>query len=259
MKKFRLATATAVLFAFAALTSCRDDGYSLNNYTVGWGTVEFSSTNRVTIKRDNGARLHVVNSHVPGWAFTDGKRVIVNYTILGERAGASRPEYNVSVNDIYRVLTKQPLLQSFIDAESQRADSVGDDRIGIRDAWFGDHFINLRFTARFGDTKAHMLTLVRDDVGTYGDDSVRLRLHHNAYNDPAIYNATGYVSFDLSSILPDGVASVPVKLTWLGLDGQEHFDGGTFNYSPVTPYAIGSRADGNEVVTIDANVQPDVK
>jgi hypothetical protein len=238
MKKLRLAAATAVLIALAAFGACRrDDGYSLGNYAIGWGTVEQGANNRVIIRRDNGSRLHIVDSRVPGSVYTAGKRVIVNYTILGEVQSASRPEYYAGINDLYRVLTKSPILQSFIDDAANRPDSIGDNRIHITNAWFGDHFINLRFNAYFGDTKAHLLTLVRDDIGVYGDDSVRLRLHHNAFDDPALYNASGYVSFDLSSILATAPAqtSVPVKLTWIGMDGAEHSDSGTFNYSPFTP------------------------
>ncbi|GHV01215.1 hypothetical protein FACS1894159_08650 [Bacteroidia bacterium] len=227
----------AAMAAFSALSmvACNDDrGYSTGNYTIAWGTVDTGNGDAsVVIRRDNGALLHVVNSRVPADAYHAGQRVIVNYTILGSVGGAPA-HYNVSINDLYQVLTKEPLLRSFIDQDQTvREDSIGNDPIGVTRAWFGDRFLNLRFDAKFGyRSQPHLLTLVQDDV-LVPDDTIRLYLHHNACDDQGNTLRSGYVSFEVASLLPAGQTSAPVKLFWDGLDGTTHSDRGVFTYPAV--------------------------
>jgi len=239
MKKLFVIFAAALLSS-AFLVSCNhDDGYSVGNFVVAWGTVDTTANGQMfAIRRDNGSTLFVQNSRVPASEFVAGQRVIVNYTILSSDNSTPR-NYNVSVNSLFQVLTKDYLLRSFIDEDTTgvRADSIGNDPVTVNRAWFGDRFINIDFSARFGNTVQHLITLVRDDVDT-PDDTVRLYLHHNAFGDPQLFSARGYVAFDIASVVPAGQGSVPVKLIWTDFGGNESSDSGTFTWprtSATTP------------------------
>ena len=234
MKRPFFICAIVAFLSIATFTSCNDDeSYSVGNYTIAWGTVGQNQGGGITVNRDNGTTLFVQSSRVPASAFVPGERVIVNYMILGDDGNRPPKSYNVQVNSLQRILTKGLLLQSFIDVYPVfRGDSIGNDPITVREAWFGGHYLNLHFSAYFGDTRTHLITLVRDDVVT-PDDTVRLYLHHNACDDPQRYSASGYVAFDIASIIPAGGSSVPVKLIWSGYDGREHSDKGTFTYPAV--------------------------
>jgi len=239
MKKLFLLVAVALVPALF-LVSCRHDDYSVGNFNIAWGTVDANANGwMAAIRRDNGSMLFVQNSRVPASSFVVGQRVIVNYSVLAATSDTPR-NYNVSVNGIFRVLTKDYLLRSFIDEDltGMRADSIGNDPIAVNDAWFGDRFINLDFSARFGNTTQHLITLVRDDVDT-PDDTVRLYLHHNAFDDPQQFLERGYVAFDIASVIPAGQGSVPVKLIWTALDGTVRSDSGTFTWPRTSATATG--------------------
>ena len=132
--------------------------------------------------------------------------------------------YYIRLYGVDDVLTKVPVKQSFINEDEEvRQDSIGNDPINVREAWFGGRYLNVEFRipVKDGSKEKHFINLVQDDVGTH-NDTVYVTLRHNAYgekpdtgNDRGNYSwGRGRVSFDLTSIVPEGQTSVPVKLLW---------------------------------------------
>lgn len=155
-------------------------------------------------------------------------RVYVNYSIVGSERDETGLEgnmnYYIRLYGFDDVLTKVPVKQSFINEDKEvRQDSIGNDPINVREAWFGGRYLNVEFRipVKDGSKEKHFINLVQGDVVAH-NDTVYVTLRHNAYgerpdtgNDQGNYSwGRGRVSFDLTSIVPEGQTSVPVKLLW---------------------------------------------
>ena len=249
----------AVLPAFAACDD-DDDYYYVHNGDV-WTTygnlekIDNGSRQKYAIRLDDGDRLIVTE----GMGFSadegdEGMRVHLRYAYVGserDETGLDTPmDYYIRLYDIDEVLCKQPVMQSFILAdEEHRTDSVGNDPINVTEAWLSGDYLNVEFKVamKHNSSVQHFINLVQDDVETHGD-TVYLYLRHNAYED-AIDLAEGRptgefrwgfgrVSFDVTSIVPEGQSSVPVKFIWTAFNKDltgtvEKSDTGTFHASPV--------------------------
>lgn len=219
--------------AMLLLASCNDDdGYSLNDYYAGWGTVVGSNDN-FHIRLDGSSNLYISATLVPVRGLEDGQRLIAYFTILGD-AGSTNPQsYYIRLNDYYKVLTKDPVLQSDVNEDPELEGEMGEDNVDMAAASFGWNYLNIKFGMRHTGSVTHRISLVRDDVteDPLREDSVYLYLRHNAMGDNQSQGTpygTGLVSFDISSIVPSGKTQVPVKLIWTGYDGVERYDKGTF-------------------------------
>lgn len=249
----------AVLPAFAACDD-NDDYYYVHNGDV-WTTygnlekIDNGSRQKYAIRLDDGDRLIVTE----GMGFSadegdEGMRVHLRYAYVGserDETGLDTPmDYYIRLYDIDEVLCKQPVKQSFILAdEEHRTDSVGNDPINVTEAWLSGDYLNVEFKVamKHNSSVQHFINLVQDDVETHGD-TVYLYLRHNAYEDaidltegrPAGEFRWGFgrVSFDVTSIVPEGQSSVPVKFIWTAFNKDltgtvEKSDAGTFHASPV--------------------------
>ncbi len=243
-----------------AFTACDDDD---EYYYVGGGSswlsygnlekIDNGSRSKYAIRRDDGSRLIVTEGLPINFSeATEDLRVYANYSILGserdETGLEGRMNYYIRLYALDDVLTKNPVKQSFIDKDEEvRQDSIGNDPINVREAWFGGRYLNVEFLVpvKEGSDEKHFINLVQDDVENH-NDTVYVTLRHNAYgetpesdNDRAHYFwGRGRVSFDLTSIVPDGQKSVPVKLIWTeyGKDTSETIDrqdSGTYTLSGV--------------------------
>ena len=228
-----------------AFTACDDDD---EYYYVGGGSswisygnlekIDNGTRSKFAIRRDDGSRL-IVTEGLPIHfdEATDDLRVYANYSIVGserdETGLEGRMNYYIRLYRLRDVLTKDPVKQSFINEdEEQRQDSIGNDPINVREAWFGGRYLNVEFNIPVtSDSKVqHFINLVQDDVVAH-NDTVYVTLRHNAYgekpdtgNDRGNYFwARGQVSFDLTSIVPEGQKSVPVKLIWT--EYEKNFSG----------------------------------
>lgn len=228
-----------------AFTACDDDD---EYYYVGGGSswisygnlekIDNGTRSKFAVRRDDGSRL-IVTEGVPldFKGAEEGLRMYMNYSIVGserdETGLEGRMNYYIRLYRYTDVLTKDPVKQSFINEdEEQRQDSIGNDPINVREAWFGGRYLNVEFSIPVtSDSKVqHFINLVQDDVKAH-NDTVYVTLRHNAYgekpdsgNDRGNYFwARGQVSFDLTSIVPEGQKSVPVKLIWT--EYEKNFSG----------------------------------
>ncbi|MCQ4874329.1 NigD1/NigD2 family lipoprotein [Butyricimonas paravirosa] len=228
-----------------AFTACDDDD---EYYYVGGGSswisygnlekIDNGTRSKFAIRRDDGSRLIVTEGLPINFdEATDDLRVYANYSIVGserdETGLEGRMNYYIRLYRLRDVLTKDLVKQSFINEdEEQRQDSIGNDPINVREAWFGGRYLNVEFNIPVtSDSKVqHFINLVQDDVVAH-NDTVYVTLRHNAYgekpdtgNDRGNYFwARGQVSFDLTSIVPEGQKSVPVKLIWT--EYEKNFSG----------------------------------
>ena len=213
------------LLSFSVFFSCLKDN---DDVYVAYGVIRnVNSVNNYEILTDNGNTLVVTQSHT-NMTIEDEKRVLVNFEVLSDKE-KNRKLYEVSVNGFYNLLSKPVVNESFIlQNEEFRRDSIGNDPFIQIHAGFGGNYINIDFEVlhlQYSDVK-HMINLVYDD--TRADvDTIFLALRHNAYkevpgNNLHLQKGFGRSSFKISDLLPAGVTSKPVQITWFEYCGYNY-------------------------------------
>lgn len=224
----RLLKITAIFAVISALfTSCADDdGYSLDKYWLSYGVIKGTPEN-FNIELDNGSVLYISASNVfihPD-SVINNMRVVANYTILGDmqKNESGKVDYMVKLNSIASILSKDPVMSSTADL-----DALGNDPIDVVDIWFGGKFLNFKFNL-YMNSKVHFINLLVDETNPNADaDNVYVILKHNAYGDAKNAYRTGFVSFDLTSLLPEGKNTMKVHVSFVNYDGKTIEDSGTF-------------------------------
>lgn len=211
-----------LLAATALLASCNDDNSSYNiAYT--YGQLSEVTDNGYSILSDLGNKIVVAKSVAPTFKLEEGKRVHAQIEVFFDRDNV----ISANVNAIAPILTKQPvLLSKLTDAEKAE---IGNDPVELYDAWFSaGKYLNIKFvTLRDRSSVAHFINLVVDEKKST-DQKVIVEFKHNAYGEPLNYKAFGIVSFDITSLVPEGADKVTIELRWNDYEGRSLSDSGIF-------------------------------
>jgi hypothetical protein len=235
MKKIIFYLGFGIVTAFS-FSSCNDNDD--NNAFVSYGVIQnVVSEKNYEILTDKGNTLVVKESHTRH-EIVDGKRIIANFDLLSDKE-SNKKVYEVKVNGFYDLLSKPTLRESFVlEDEQVRRDSIGDDPFRSIYAWFGGDYINIDFEIYYSrySNQPHLINLVYDDTQA-SSDTLYLNLFQNAYEKEVRYmdgyeRGLGRCSFKLSDLLPEGVTSMPVKLSWSeyghNFEAKKRFDTGVF-------------------------------
>lgn len=215
------------IFTLGVLQSCDldDDENSMENMWVGFGLVQQDSVaNSFTIELDNGDELFPQSSS--GWDddVTDNQRVLVNFTILGDKENAeNKGQYHVRINSLRNILYK-----GILDITPAMEDSIGNDPIYVKDYWLKNNMLNLELQYR-GGSKVHFINLVKQPNAT-ATEPIVLELRHNENDDPEMIRLSTVVTFDLSSIQVAGKDSVSFKVISKESDTETYEFTGVYKY-----------------------------
>lgn len=179
-------------------------------------TVNKIGENTYDFTLDDGTRLWVA---APAYLNLNPKyeRAIIDYTILSDKQGDY--DHYIKLNRYSDLLTKNPIYIAADDKKKQ--DSIGYNPIKVHSVWTGGGYLNISFGYNVGGTESHMLNLVsaEADLGA-NEDVVKLEFRHNAYNDPELYGANGYVSFNLSPYRIEGREKVTLEISAKDFNGE---------------------------------------
>ncbi|GAB1416589.1 hypothetical protein MASR2M117_19950 [Paludibacter sp.] len=195
-------------FLGVLLTGCfKDDNYPSDNYWVDIATVENPKTKtEFFLRLDDSTLLWTASSRFTNYKPKDGQRIIANYTVVGDKRGTGLYDYDILLNDVYEVLTKQ-----IFNVTPATKDSIGNDPIYISRIWVGSKYLNIEFYYK-GYSNTHFINLVSDTTKTYTDGKIHLDFRHNANNDEPIHQRWGVVSFDISSLKDNAKDSVQLVI-----------------------------------------------
>lgn len=186
-----------LLILALGVSSCNDDGYSLDKFIVDIVTVNDEESGLPDFTLDNGSGLSVAATSTNYKA--KYKRAIINYTPLGEiDSNKDTLDYYIKLNRVYDVLTKDPI---YINPEDeQKQDSIGHDPVKIHSIWIGGGYMNMYYGVNVGGVATHYINLVSAEPIDPNNlpDVVKLEFRHNKNDDPENYGAKNYVSFDLA-------------------------------------------------------------
>jgi hypothetical protein len=238
MKKYVLIILLGLIFT---VTSCLDDdGYSLNDMWVGFGTVEQVNSDPMDyrIHMDNGdVLLPVASGYQLPWYYQgtndpnsrlkSGDRILINYTVLADKTGddGNIDLYHVKVNSVKKILLKE-----ILDITEENRDSIGNDPVIVRDCWQTDGLLNFEIKY-WGRYEVHFINLVKEPGDlTEENQPVELELRHNANGDVEDIPYSAFVSFRLDEIQIAGLDSVQFRVTSKDYEGKEFEYEGVYRY-----------------------------
>ena len=194
MKKFPLLLLISILVSTTLFQSCNndDDDYYVSYYgpLLAVGNVVSEEGKPSYLLLDSKRTMLFSGNSIPSLYLENGRRVIVNYTLLDE-------------NDIDTVLVK-----GIIPITPEKEDSIGNDVVNILDMWTSDEYVTIQFEMKGAGQKKHMVNLVRDySLGENPDEDgyMKLEFRHNREGDPEFGSQWlwGIASFRLGDLAPD--------------------------------------------------------
>ena len=250
---FYLAAAIAVSFN----TSCqKDNTLQYNNATMG------NIVNGRFVS-DQGNIFNIVDQQCDGKLDTM-KRAFVVCDVLNKTESGASNEYDVRVNHIASVLTKNVVTSADVKEEMTVQDPVH-----VEYAWVAGGYVNLfvMFPVKVGSTAKHLINLVHEGeiIDSQTEQPVpgsyRFTLRHNAYNDKITpeqeYDyvlSGGYVSFQLNNYILANEADFSIEWVWhksvgAGLSSETETRSLTTKYTTESyqhaPQTLSTRAAAN--------------
>lgn len=202
-----------------------DDSYSLGKFWVGFGLIDDTHEDTFTIKMDDGSVLFPVTSYHSWKSIDDYDRVLVNYTILGDKnVDEENEEYYVKINSLKDILYK-----GIFEITAETEDSIGNDPIHVNDVWQSNNLLTFELDY-YGYNKVHYINLVRPPGVLSVDIPVQLELRHNNRDDEERYRLSSFVTFDLESLQIAGQDSVQFVVTGDDFDGEDFTYTGVYRY-----------------------------
>lgn len=200
--------------AASMIVSCqKDDTLQYNNATMG-NIVEGRFVS------DQGNIFNVVDQTCAG-ELPAMERAFVVCDVLHRTEGGKENEYDVRVNQIASVLTK-----NVVPVNNTTAEMLIQDPVHIEYAWVSGGYVNLyiMIPMKAGSTTKHLINLVHEGAmtdpktGEAMEGSYRFSLRHNADGDKIIPEVTadytlggGYVSFPLNSYITEKEAKFSIE------------------------------------------------
>ena len=200
-------------------TSCLKDNSSNSQSWLSYGVL-IGSTGNLNVRLDDGTILYPDAGSQTNLTQFATDRILVNYSILSNKVESGKTNYNVKINAVDKLLKKNVVLLTKLNA-----DSLGMDPVNANNFWFGNNFLNINFSFRQYD-KVHTINLAKDSIQNKAD-TVILLLKHNALGDSPSFMRSGFVSFNMTSLL-NGKDSVKVLVKYKDYSGVAHDFKGTF-------------------------------
>lgn len=234
----RTLLAVGALVVTLMFSGClKEDGYSLDNFSLSFGMVKKNVNNNFYFVTDEGRTLDpVVFGEYTGYNYgyessfakwKEGDRVLTNFTILDEKKNTDGKveRYYVKINSLQKIL-----LKDIIEINKSNSDSIGNNPIQVLNAWVTDSIVN--FKVRFiGKYKTHYLNLVNQPViKTDPANPVELELRHNTNDDVEAYPFISFVSFRLNKLKSAGPDSVRFIIKAKNYDNTTYQFTGKYKY-----------------------------
>ena len=200
-------------------TSCLKDNGMNSQSWLSYGVL-IGSTGNLNVRLDDGIILYPDAGSQTFLTQYATDRILVNYSILSNKVESGKTNYNVKINAVDKLLKKNIVLLTKLNA-----DSLGVDPVNANNFWFGNNFLNINFSF-LQDQKIHTINLAKDSIQS-DPTTVSLLLKHNAWGDSPSFMRSGFVSFDMTSLL-NGKDSVKISVNYKDYSGVSHDFKGTF-------------------------------
>ena len=232
----------AALMCLGTVSCMKDTTIQYNNMTMG--NVEGS-----TFVSDQGNIFNVVEYEGNYYdELMKTERAYILCDVLSKTAGGQDNEYDIRLNAMVKVLTKDVITLGTETTE----DMVKEDPVDVKSIWLSGGYMNfyIEFPVRKNSQTAHMVNLIQKEA----KEGYAFTFTHNAngetreaYPDEEFNIAGGYISFPISSLIQENEAKLRVEWTWYktygvitskdtevkGIEGTYKKDG--FEHMPKSP------------------------
>lgn len=188
-----------ILF-FVALTSCTEDDSPLQLAETGT-VLDYAGTGGcgIVIELDNGT--HIQPLYYPdGFIFTEGQRVLVEYTELNKVMNACAEGTPCEVN-----YAEELSCASYVDLYFENYDSLPRDPVHMHEAYVDGDCLYFKLSYA-GGCQEHTITLARLHSVNDDDEVPVLEIRHNANDDLCEAWFTREFRFDISSLREEGIS-----------------------------------------------------
>ena len=205
----KLTCIAAALMCIAAVSCQKDTTLQYNNMTMG-------NVTEGRFVSDQGNIFNIVEHE--GNTYEELLKTERAYTlcdILSKTAGGQDNEYDVRLNAMVKVLTKD-----IVTLETEKTeDMLKEDPIDVRKFWFSGGYINfyIEFPVKQGSQTPHMINLIQQE----SEKGYIFRLTHNADGETIenissnqLITAGGYVSFPINKLIQEKEAKIKIEWTW---------------------------------------------
>lgn len=208
MKNIILGIFAIAIFSLSTVSCSKDNdceniGYLLHE---GIGDVMSKDGGVIKILLDDADTVIITNSKK--FDIDINTRVSFVGEIISERKTGDNNFYEFRAIVIDKILTKEPLLKSALDADEELAKEVGNDVIHLSSAYIESKYLNIKFYIWHGGAGIkHFINMVVDNtkgpinVDEKGVLTLDMELRQNAYDDFARYESRNFVSFNIENYL----------------------------------------------------------
>ena len=218
----RISIILAAALIFLGAVSCKKDT------TIRYNNATMGNVDGSTFVSDQGNIFNIVEQQ--GTSYEDLLKTERAYTlcdILSKTAGGQDNEYDVRLNAMWKVLTKD-----IVTLEDEKTeDIIKEDPINVRELWISGGYINffVEFPTKAESETPHMINLIQQEeqetpevqqAQTTGH-RYTFRLTHNAngetrenITDTQLITAGGFVSFPINNVIQENEARLRIEWTW---------------------------------------------
>ena len=201
-----LATA---LMCLGAASCMKDTTIQYNNETMG-------NVDGSTFVSDQGNIFNIVE--LEGNYYDElmkTERAYILCDVLSKTAGGQDNEYDIRLNAMVKVLTKDIITLGTETTEEM----AKEDPVDVKSIWLSGGYINfyIELPVRKNSQTAHLINLVQEEA----TEGYAFRLTHNAYGetreaypDEEFNIAGGYVSFPINTVIQENETKLKVEWTW---------------------------------------------
>lgn len=182
---------------------------------------------------DRGNRMWIASTSVRNYRPETGQRIIADFFVLLKLDEGADHNYDVHLNNVFEVLTKD-----IVEINEENDEELGNDPVRNAVMWIAGDWLNVEFIFR-GHNRTHYIN-VGQLAGTEPsvEGEIDLQFRHNANGDTERRDLWGIASFNLVPLRQDGVDEVKINV-WANIAGIE--GGKTFEltYTYGTEEAVG--------------------
>ncbi|MFV0520822.1 MAG: hypothetical protein ACK5MI_00110 [Mangrovibacterium sp.] len=205
-----------LLAVFISSCSGSDEGSSVISITATYHQLDGG----FYLVSDIGEKLYPEENGI-SYDLTDGDRVTVSYTILGEDPDGIY-DYYIQINAINKMLMRDMFIFDEATTDEVR-DSIGNNPIYLINAWIVDDYLTVAFEMPISNT-AHIVNLVEDLTEDKTDlGATILHLKQNGNDIPTTeYMGWGVASFNISALKDQansGETSAVITIRGTNTDG----------------------------------------
>lgn len=238
-----------IIIFIAAALMCLGTASCMKDTTIQYNNMTMGNVEGSTFVSDQGNIFNVVEYEGNYYdELMKTERAYILCDVLSKTAGGQDNEYDIRLNAMVKVLTKDIITLGTETTEEM----VKEDPVDVKSIWLSGGYMNfyIEFPVRKNSQTAHLINLVQEEA----TEGYAFRLTHNAYGetreaypDEEFDIAGGYISFPINTLIQENEAKLRVEWTWYktygvitstetevkGIEGTYKKDG--FEHMPKSP------------------------